>query len=57
VASTCGFNFTLADSSVFGSTTNATSASYAAVSTSGFLNQKQFNGGSRTMQLGLKLTF
>jgi hypothetical protein len=50
-------NFTLADSSVFGSTANATSASYAAVSTTGFLNQKQFNGGSRTMQLGLKVTF
>jgi hypothetical protein len=36
---------------------NALSTSYPFVDNSLFLNAKQFNGGSRQMQLGLKLIF
>jgi outer membrane receptor protein involved in Fe transport len=53
-------NFTLTSGSAFntlGSNANALSTSYAVVTTPNFLNQKQFNGGSRFMQLGLKLIF
>ena len=36
---------------------NPFAASYVNVDDSNFLNQRQFNGGSRTMQLGLRLLF
>jgi len=36
---------------------NPFAASYVNVDDSNFLNQRQFNGGSRTMQLGLRLQF
>lgn len=65
-------NFTLGStSSVFGSTVNATTTTYSNISTSTvgagasklnnglplFLNNEQFNGGSRTIQLGLRVIF
>lgn len=54
-------NFTLAQPSVFqnggGTVNNALSSSYANVTAADFLNEKQFSGGSRTMQLGLRLSF
>jgi hypothetical protein len=50
-------NFTLGEASVFGTTTNATSQSYNVVSSPLFLNETQFNGGKRQIQLGLKVTF
>lgn len=50
-------NFTLGNPSIFETDTNALSTSYANVTSANFLNEKQFNGGSRQMQLGLKVTF
>lgn len=50
--------FTLGTLSVFGSTTNSLSGSYANLTGgSAFLNPSLFNGGSRTVQLGLKITY
>jgi hypothetical protein len=51
-------NFTLGNLSVFSVTANALSQGYANLNAgSAFLNQNLFNGGSRTVQLGLKLTY
>jgi hypothetical protein len=50
-------SFTLANPGVFGVTSNALSATYANVATSQFLDETQFSGGNRTIQLGLKFTF
>ena len=51
-------NFTLGNLSVFQVTTNSLSQGYANLNAGGaFLNQNLFNGGSRTIQLGLKLTY
>src|SRR5205814_1470268 len=56
-------NFSLAQPTVFqtgtliGTTNNALSTTYANVNAPLFLNAKQFNGGSRIMELGLKLIF
>ena len=51
-------NFTLGNLSVFQVTTNSLSQGYANLNAgSAFLNQNLFNGGSRTIQLGLKLTY
>ena len=51
-------NFTLGNLSVFQVTTNSLSQGYANLNAgSAFLNQNLFNGGSRTVQLGLKLTY
>jgi len=50
--------FTFGALSVLGTNTNALSQSYANLTGgSGFLNATQFNGGSRAVQLGLKLTY
>jgi outer membrane receptor protein involved in Fe transport len=49
--------FALGTTSIFGSNTNATSTSYANVASPQFLDDRQFDGGGRTIQLGLKLTF
>lgn len=51
-------NYTLGNLSVFQVTTNSLSQGYANLNAgSAFLNQFLFNGGSRTVQLGLKLTY
>jgi hypothetical protein len=51
-------NFTFGNLSVFQTTTNALSQNYANLNTgSGFLDKNLFDGGSRTIQLGLKLTY
>ena len=53
-------NFTLGNSSVLGGSPNninATSQSYNVVSLPGFLDEKQFNGGSRQIQFGMKVSF
>jgi outer membrane receptor protein involved in Fe transport len=63
-------NFTLGSTSIFGTNTNASSTTYSNLSASTvgsgastvsgkplFLNDQQFNGGSRTIQLGLRLIF
>jgi hypothetical protein len=51
-------NFTLGNLSIFSVTANALSQGYANLNAgSAFLNQNLFNGGSRTVQLGLKLTY
>jgi len=50
-------NFTLGNSSIFGATTNARSQSYSNVASTGFLNETNFNGGSRNVQLGLRISF
>jgi len=51
-------HYTLGPATVFGTTTNATSASYSSLTGgSNFLNPKQFNGGGRQIQLGMKLMF
>lgn len=51
-------NFTLGNLSVFQVTTNSLSQGYANLNAgSAFLNEHLFNGGSRTIQLGLKLTY
>ena len=51
-------NFTIGNLSVFQVTTNSLSQGYANLNAgSAFLNQNLFNGGSRTIQLGLKLTY
>ncbi len=51
-------NFTLGNLSVFQVTANALSQGYANLNAgSAFLNQNLFDGGSRTVQLGLKLTY
>ena len=50
-------NFSLVNLDVFQDNTNALSTSYANVSSPDFLNAKQFNGGKRTLQLGLKMVF
>lgn len=51
-------NFTLGNLSVFQITTNSLSQGYANLNAgSAFLNQSLFNGGSRTVQLGLKLIY
>jgi hypothetical protein len=55
-------NYTLAGANIFGSNTNATSTQYSQMSASGiaqglFLNDGQFNGGSRTIHLGLRVVF
>src|SRR5216684_6877768 len=51
-------NFTFGNLSVFQTTTNALSQNYANINTgSGFLDKNLFDGGSRTIQLGLKLTY
>lgn len=50
--------FTFGQLSVIGTNTNALSQGYANINSgSAFLNQNLFNGGSRTVQLGLKLTY
>jgi hypothetical protein len=50
-------NFTLAPPSIFGVSGNALSASYANVVSPQFLDEKQFSGGGRILQLGLRLAF
>ena len=50
-------NFSLVNPDVFQNNTNGLSTSYANVSTANFLNAHQFNGGRRTLQLGLKVVF
>ncbi len=52
-------NFSLAAPTVFSALDpqNALSTSFANVSSPNFLNIRQFDGGARTLQLGLKLTF
>jgi hypothetical protein len=56
-------NFSLAQPTIFqtgtliGTTNNALSTTYANVTAPLFLDDKQFNGGSRIMELGLKLIF
>jgi outer membrane receptor protein involved in Fe transport len=51
-------NYTLGTLSVFQFTTNSLSQGYANLNAgSAFLNPFLFNGGSRTVQLGLKLTY
>ena len=51
-------NYTFGNLSVFQVTTNALSQNYANLNTgSGFLNKTLFDGGSRIIQLGLKLTY
>jgi hypothetical protein len=50
-------NFALGTTSIFGTNTNATSTSYANVTSPQFLDDTQFDGGGRVIQLGLKLTF
>jgi hypothetical protein len=50
-------NFSLVNLDVFQDNTNALSTSYANVGSPDFLNAKQFNGGKRTLQLGLKIVF
>lgn len=52
-------NFSLAAPTVFTvlDPANALSATYSNVSSPNFLNDRQFSGGSRTMQMGLKLIF
>lgn len=50
-------NFSLVNPDVFQNNTNALSTSYANVSSANFLNKFQFNGGKRTLQLGLKVVF
>ena len=51
-------NFTFGNLSVFQTTANALSQNYANLNTgSGFLDKNLFDGGSRTVQLGLKLTY
>lgn len=50
-------NFTLANLDVFGNVNNALSETYSNVSSPDFLNAKQFSGGNRTIQLGLRLVF
>ena len=51
-------NYTFGNLSVFQVTTNALSQNYANLNTgSGFLDKTLFDGGSRTIQLGLKLTY
>jgi hypothetical protein len=50
--------FTLGTLSIFGSTVNSLSQSYANLTGgAAFLNPSLFNGGSRTVQLGLKITY
>jgi hypothetical protein len=56
-------NFSLAQPSVFqsgvilGTVNNAMSSTYANVTANQFLDAKQFSGGARQMQLGVKLTW
>jgi hypothetical protein len=51
-------NYTFGNLSVFQVTTNALSQNYANLNTgSGFLDRTLFDGGSRIVQLGLKLTY
>jgi outer membrane receptor protein involved in Fe transport len=51
-------NYTFGNLSVFQVTTNALSQNYANLNTgSGFLDKTLFDGGSRLIQLGLKLTY
>jgi outer membrane receptor protein involved in Fe transport len=50
-------NFALGTTSIFGLNTNATSTTYADVRQADFLNDRQFDGGGRVIQLGLRLTF
>jgi outer membrane receptor protein involved in Fe transport len=52
-------NFSLGTLNIFQDTTNATSAGYTNLQNlgPGFLNPTFFNGGSRAVQLGLKLTY
>jgi hypothetical protein len=64
-------NFTLGTTSIFGTNTNATATTYSNLSSTTvgasatplgngkplFLNDQQFNGGSRTIQLGLRMIF
>ena len=50
--------FTFGALSAIGTNTNALSQGYANLNGgSAFLNQNLFNGGSRTVQLGLKVTY
>jgi hypothetical protein len=56
-------NFSLAQPTIFqtgiliGTTNNALSSTYANVTSRQFLDAKQFTGGNRVMELGLKLIF
>ena len=50
-------DYAFAPASIFGVTSNAKSTSYATVNSPLFLNAKQFDGGSRIVQFGLKVTF
>jgi outer membrane receptor protein involved in Fe transport len=51
-------NYTFGNLSVFQTTANALSQNYANLNTgSGFLDKTLFDGGSRIIQLGLKLTY
>lgn len=50
-------NFSLVNLDIFQDNTNGLSTSYANVSSANFLNEHQFNGGKRTLQLGLKVVF
>jgi hypothetical protein len=50
-------NFSLVNLDVFQNNTNGLSTSYANVSSANFLNAHQFNGGRRTLQLGIKFVF
>jgi hypothetical protein len=56
-------NFSLAQPTVFqsgvliGTVNNALSTTYSNVASDLFLNNSQFTGGNRAMQLGVKLSF
>jgi outer membrane receptor protein involved in Fe transport len=50
-------NFALGTTSIFGLNANALTASYGQVANANFLNDDQFDGGGRVIQLGLKVTF
>jgi hypothetical protein len=50
-------NYVLAPPSIFGVFANALSTSYAALTTTNFLKDTQFDSGSRAIQFGLKVTF
>ncbi len=50
-------NFSLVNPDVFQDNTNGLSTSFANVNSANFLNAQQFNGGNRTLQLGLKVVF
>jgi hypothetical protein len=50
-------NFTLAPASIFGVDANALSTAYTNVASPKFLNEKQFSGSARVVQLGVRVFF